>query len=513
MSSKCVPLPPSKARLREAITDARIFQTKQLLDSGAEVEFVDEEGLSPLLRVCLIEDGKHRTRSSLLKLLLQHGANVNRTDPQGRHALAWCCIHGKEDIVRLLLGLAYYDIDLNKQDNEGNTPLMQAVKSGNANIVKLLVDALNKFKIDIDVRNHEDRTPYLEAKHLGHEECAEILLKEGKASKDIQVNPFLDFLAEEGRLKGGIRGVEGLRPASTITKNNFHVQQRKAGAKFTESSTSVTQDVKRRLKRKASSSKKAGSLINASNKLRERTQQRRAWVQSKKTGNLLETERDSITVEEFSSAEQVTPASVTSDNARSNLATPETSSRVPKFLSVDEFRVARSSRPPTARPQRSELNKSNSSLDLRCVRERAQAANEKQERLRGRPKTGLQRAKSSASLDNESVYSWHSHFSVYTTPSVKFLQKLMAIYAEQVSPQSSYRGGVTAQVPLPFRPTILQPEDDARSEGGRSSAGSTRSSRAGLSPSRKFSSVTRSVISSRRVFGSVMIHPTKGKVS
>ena len=159
----------SEQRLIEAIDNCRIYQTRQLLDAGTCAEFKDEEGYSPLLRACLIDDARHRTRSSLIKLLIQYGADVNTVDPQGRHALAYACINEKESIVRLLLDASIHDIDLNKKDNDGDTPLIHAVRLGNINLVRILVRSMNKFQINMDVRNNADRTPYLESKVFGED--------------------------------------------------------------------------------------------------------------------------------------------------------------------------------------------------------------------------------------------------------------------------------------------------------------------------------------------------------
>ena len=54
------------------------------------------------------------------------------------------------------------------------------------------------------------KTEHLEAKRLGNEECATILLTDGNASTNIQLNPFLDFMSvkEEKSWNGKVRGVE-----------------------------------------------------------------------------------------------------------------------------------------------------------------------------------------------------------------------------------------------------------------------------------------------------------------
>ena len=59
---------PSMLRLKESICDGRIYQTRHLLESGVDVNFADEEGLTPLMRAAQLPDEKSRTRHNLLKL-------------------------------------------------------------------------------------------------------------------------------------------------------------------------------------------------------------------------------------------------------------------------------------------------------------------------------------------------------------------------------------------------------------------------------------------------------------
>ena len=111
-----------------------------------DVNFADEEGLTPLMRAAQLPDEKSRTRHNLLKLLLQHGAKVNTVDQQGGHVLSHACMNEKEDIVRLICTVADQDVDLNLQDLDGNTPLMHSARTGNVDLVKFLLNELKKFK-------------------------------------------------------------------------------------------------------------------------------------------------------------------------------------------------------------------------------------------------------------------------------------------------------------------------------------------------------------------------------
>ena len=143
---------PTTTRLKEAICDGRNYQTRHLIESGVDQNFVDKQGLTPLMHAVQLPDEKCRTRNNLLKLLLQHGSYVNIVDKKGRHVLSRACIDDREDIVRLLVNVAKQDVDLNLRDDDGNTPVMHSVRTGNATLVKFIVSELNKFQVDIDVR-------------------------------------------------------------------------------------------------------------------------------------------------------------------------------------------------------------------------------------------------------------------------------------------------------------------------------------------------------------------------
>ena len=184
-----------RIRLAEAITNGRLYQTKMTLTDFTNLNYLDDEGLSPLMRAFMIEDVKHRTRSAMVRLLIHHNADVNLRDKCGQTVLNWACKMNKFDLVKLLLEKCLQDVDLTSQDLQGNTPLIYAVINNNVNMVKLLVDTLKKFALSVDHRNKQDKTAYLKALEMGFNECATILSQVGKASQDIKANPFLDFLS------------------------------------------------------------------------------------------------------------------------------------------------------------------------------------------------------------------------------------------------------------------------------------------------------------------------------
>ena len=268
---------------RQEIKARKNFLLDTLNESGVHLNFVDKRGLTPLMHAAQLPDEKCRTRNNLLKLLLQHGAYVNIVDKKGRHVLSRACIDDREDIVRLLVNVAKQDVDLNLRDDDGNTPVMHSVRTGNATLVKFIVSELNKFQVDIDVRNLEDRTPYLEAKRLGNEECATILLTDGNASTNIQVNPFLDFMSvkEEKSWNGKVRGVEESKYAAISNSaerkqsNPRIIQKKHIPAKKTPTSNGEksSSNHERVLKRKTRSLRKVSSarLVTVDTKHKEKS--------------------------------------------------------------------------------------------------------------------------------------------------------------------------------------------------------------------------------------------------
>ena len=243
---------------------------------------MDERGLTPLMHAAQLPDEKCRTRNNLLKLLLQHGAYVNIVDNKGRHVLSRACIEDREDIVRLLVNVAKQDVDLNLRDDDGNTPVMHSVRTGNATLVEFIVSELNKFQVDIDVRNLKDRTPYLEAKRLGNEECATILLTDGNASANIQVNPFLDFMSvkEDQSWSGKVGSVEESKYAvisnsAERKQSNLRIIQKKhilTKKTPTSNGEKSSSNHERVLKRKTSSPRKvsSASLVTVDTKHKEK---------------------------------------------------------------------------------------------------------------------------------------------------------------------------------------------------------------------------------------------------
>lgn len=211
-----------RIRLADAITSGRLYQTKMILTDFTDLNYLDSEGLSPLMRAFTIDDSKYRTRRAMVKLLLDHKVDVNLRDNNGRTVLHSACKVNKLDLVQLLLEKCLQDVDITSQDTQGNTPLIYAVMNNNMHMVNLLVGALKKFSLSVDQRNNEDKTAYLRALEMGFKECASILAQVGNASQNTRVNPFLDFLP--GATNQDARGKTRSRSAP-LPKDYDHKRQ------------------------------------------------------------------------------------------------------------------------------------------------------------------------------------------------------------------------------------------------------------------------------------------------
>ena len=86
--------------LHEATREGNVKKVKQLLDSGADVDQVNEQGLTPLHLSAL------NGRQDLAAVLIDHGANINaREEYTGKLTpMAMALLMGYDDLVELMAG-------------------------------------------------------------------------------------------------------------------------------------------------------------------------------------------------------------------------------------------------------------------------------------------------------------------------------------------------------------------------------------------------------------------------
>lgn len=114
----------------------------------------------------------------LLRALVRQGPRVEEvreTDRNGRTCLIVACYHGFVDTVVVLAECPH--VDVNWQDNEGNTALITAAQAGHATITNYL---LNYFPgLDLERRNIFGFTALMKAAMQGRTECIRALMLAG----------------------------------------------------------------------------------------------------------------------------------------------------------------------------------------------------------------------------------------------------------------------------------------------------------------------------------------------
>ena len=168
--------------------ELEVFETvKILIENGANVNVNEdtEDGVPPLSEAC---GGNFL---DVIKFLIDKGADVNHLDDQDMTPLMKASSENSEDIVRFLLSLKNINIEL--ADSEGCTALWKAVCAGNVNIAKILLDAganvdvytsgYNRYYLyehpDQSWTNSEKHTLLMKAMETGNCEMVKLLIEKG----------------------------------------------------------------------------------------------------------------------------------------------------------------------------------------------------------------------------------------------------------------------------------------------------------------------------------------------
>lgn len=106
--------------------------------TGAKPELVNAQLATPLHLAC------KNNRISIAKFLIGCGVDVNHQDEHGQTPLLICCIHGNFELASLLIeasiaGHLPEPIEVDLADSRGLTPLNCASIKGDFEMVKVLV--------------------------------------------------------------------------------------------------------------------------------------------------------------------------------------------------------------------------------------------------------------------------------------------------------------------------------------------------------------------------------------
>ncbi|KAJ6640541.1 Ankyrin repeat domain-containing protein 33B [Pseudolycoriella hygida] len=154
----------------------REYKTFSVLSSNYRKRIMNIEKtplVTSLIRAC-----KNADLDELIKVkesICRNGItpkDLNSVDNNGRTALSYICITSYTKVLDFLLQLR--GIDVNKADNEGNTPLHFAAEAGQAEIITMLIT--RSRSLIIDAKNNFGLTPLMKAAIQGRTECAKGLI-------------------------------------------------------------------------------------------------------------------------------------------------------------------------------------------------------------------------------------------------------------------------------------------------------------------------------------------------
>ncbi len=121
-----------KIALFKAFSTSKYKEVKRVLESGVDVNSVDEDGNT------VLHYAAYNDETEIAELLLSKGANVNAVNREKETPLHMASDEGDKEIVKLLLGAG---ANVNAVEIDGKTPLHMAVENGHFEIVKLLLGA------------------------------------------------------------------------------------------------------------------------------------------------------------------------------------------------------------------------------------------------------------------------------------------------------------------------------------------------------------------------------------
>ncbi len=110
--------------------------------------------------------------TEVVKLLLEHGANVNQQNENGQTPLRTACIYANSDVVQILLKHGADIASINFEHSENLALLCDACKNGNTEVVKLLLE----HEADFNIKDSFNSTPLLIACTKGNAEIVKLIL-------------------------------------------------------------------------------------------------------------------------------------------------------------------------------------------------------------------------------------------------------------------------------------------------------------------------------------------------
>lgn len=156
-----------------------------LAENGYDFDLDNHEGETPLS----IAVRSYDANIELVKALMKHAKNLQRTDASGRTLVHFAACNRNPELLKLIL---QQGLDLHQVDNEGNSPLHSAAASyGNFKTAEFLIES----GVDVNVKNKKGETP-LFATFTKSDGMTEFLVRQGAdpGARDNKGNTVLHAL-------------------------------------------------------------------------------------------------------------------------------------------------------------------------------------------------------------------------------------------------------------------------------------------------------------------------------
>ena len=140
--------------LYQASEKGKLEVVQLLVARGAVVDARAEDGWTSLMKA------SEKGHAPVVRALLAAGADVRARNNHNRTALHWASYHGRTEALRELL--KSHDAELNAQDDDGDSPLMDACTKGHL----MAATALIAFGADVNLLNNAGRSPLAYARAL-----------------------------------------------------------------------------------------------------------------------------------------------------------------------------------------------------------------------------------------------------------------------------------------------------------------------------------------------------------
>lgn len=190
---------------------------KLLIEKGADVK--KGEGWAVLLQVVSgigvsvsaspgrDKEAPEAQKIEFVKLLINNGVDVNWSSRSGDTPLSEALLSGETAITRILLENG---ADPNIQMINGQTPLMFAIAANDTEMINLLMDR----QADVNFKSQDDSTALMTAAGRGRIDIAEVLIKKGA---DINVsNKNGDTALSLAKMNGHTETIELLKQAGAV---------------------------------------------------------------------------------------------------------------------------------------------------------------------------------------------------------------------------------------------------------------------------------------------------------